>query len=164
MTGPSVRLAEPSDAESIARIYNHYVVSSTATFDIEPKSVAERTEWIARHGESHPVFVAELAGEVVGWASLSEFRERPAYCHTVETAVYVESSHTGRGIGPVLLDALMNAAAAAGHHAVISQVVAGNDASIKLATRAGFEVVGTLPEVGRKFDRWLDVVIMERRL
>ncbi len=161
MNGPVVRRATLGDARTISDIYNHYIVNSSATFDTETKSVGERIAWLVEHGDAHPVLVAESAGEVVGWGSLSPFRERPAYRHTVELGVYVAPEHTGSGIGRALTEALIEAARRAGHHVVVSQIVSENLPSIKLAERAGFRPVGTMHEVGRKFERWLDVLIME---
>ncbi len=161
MNDLAIRRATLGDARSIADIYNHYVANSTATFDTEPKSVGERIAWLTEHGDTHPVLVAEIDGVVVAWGALSQFRERPAYRHTVEIAVYVAPEHTGAGIGPALAEALIDAARSAGHHVVVSQIVSENLPSIKLSERAGFTPVGTMHEVGRKFDRWLDVVVME---
>jgi len=164
MDAHTVRRATLGDARRIADIYNHYVAHSTATFDTEPKSVGERIAWLTEHGDAHPVVVAEVDGAVVAWGSLTPFRDRPAYRHTVEVAVYVEPGHTGIGLGPALLGHLIPAAREAGHHVVISQIVSDNQPSLKLAERAGFSEVGTMHEVGRKFDRWLDVVLLELRL
>jgi len=161
MNDLAVRRATLGDARSIAEIYNHYVANSTATFDTEAKSVGERIAWLTEHRDAHPVLVGEVDGAVVAWGSLSRFRERPAYRHTVEIAVYVAPEHTGAGIGPILTRALIEAARSAGHHVVVSQIVSENHPSIKLSERAGFTPVGTMHQVGRKFDRWLDVVVME---
>jgi len=160
VTGVFIRKATLGDARAIAEIYNHYVKSSTATFDTEPKSVGDRIAWLTQHGDSHPVFVAEAQGEVVGWGALSPYRERPAWEHTAEVAVYLKQDRTGSGIGGELLQALVDAARAAGHHVLLSQIVAENEASLKITERAGFERVGTLKEVGRKFDRWVDIELL----
>jgi L-amino acid N-acyltransferase YncA len=97
----------------------------------------------------------------VGWGSLSRWGSRCAYAHTVEISTYVSPEHVGQGIGPALSKALLDQAEMHGHHAVISQIVHENAASLKMGERLGFERVGTLLQVGRKFDRWLDVVLME---
>jgi len=164
MDGTQIRRATLGDARQIADIYNHYIAHSTATFDTQPKAVGERIAWLTEHGDLHPVFVSEADGEVVAWGSLTPFRDRPAYRHTVEVAVYVAPNCTGMGLGPKLLERLVDAARGAGHHVVVSQIVSENLPSLKLAERAGFTEVGTMHEVGRKFDRWLDVVIMELSL
>jgi phosphinothricin acetyltransferase len=107
------------------------------------------------------VLVAEEGSEVVGWAALGPYRERPAWAHTSEVAVYVSDAHRGKGLGTMLLSALVDEARTLGLHALVSQVVGGNDASIVMAERLGFERVGSLSEVGHKFGTWLDVVILE---
>lgn len=159
---PIIRRATRGDAPAIADIYNHYVQSTTVTFDTEIKTAGEREEWLLQHGEAHPVLVAEDRGVVVAWGSLSPWHARPAYGGTVEVSVYVAHDRRGSGLGPILMEALVDAAVDAGHHALMSQIVADNEASLRLAQRSGFEEVGRLIEVGRKFDRWLDVVLLER--
>ena len=159
-----VRDATDHDAAIIAEIYNHYISGSTATFDTEPKTAEERRAWLATHDLAHPVLVAEDSGAVVGWGSLTAWGARPAWRHTVEISSYVAPDSRGRGIGPLLMGALLERARQAGHHAVLAQIVAENEASLRVTQRAGFEIVGHLREVGRKFDRWLDVVILEKNL
>lgn len=162
MSGFKVRRAETSDALAINTIYNHYVRTSTATFDTEEMSLDRRTDWLIEHTGPYPVIVAETPdGAVVGWGSLSRWGTRCAYRHTVEISTYVAAEATGRGIGPALTTELLGEARRHGHHAVISQIVHENEASLKMGERLGFEHVGTLRQVGRKFDRWLDVVLME---
>ncbi len=157
----TIRPAAVSDASSIAAIYNHYVRTSTATFDTQERSLDEQVAWLAEHGDPHPVLVVEREGGVVAWGSLSAWGTRCAYRHTVEISVYVAPEAAGEGIGPALSEALIDRARALRHHAIISQIVHENDASLTMSRRLGFEHVGTLREVGRKFDRWLDVVLME---
>jgi phosphinothricin acetyltransferase len=158
-----VRDATPADAADIARIYNHYVLETTATFDTEHKTAEERTAWLGSHDAAHPVLVAVANGHVDAWGCLTRWSERPAWRHTVEVSVYVDIASRGRGLGGRLMSVLLERAAEAGHHAVIGQIVEGNEASVGLARRFGFDEVGRLREVGRKFDRWLDVVLMEKR-
>lgn len=161
MSAPTIRMAAPDDIESITRIYNHYILESTATFDTEPKTVEDRASWLRERDAAHPVLVAEGEGKVLGWGSLSPWAQRPAWRHSVEVSIYIDANATGQGIGPALLVALTDHARRAGHHAMLSQIVADNEPSLKLSRRAGFEHVGTLREVGRKFDRWLDVALVE---
>ena len=156
-----IRPATDADAAAIASIYNHYVRTSTATFDTEEKSVEDRIGWLAEHGEAHPVIVAEDAGRVVAWGSLSRWGSRRAYRHSVEISVYVAAHATRLGLGPAMSEALIALGRDLGHHAIISQIVSENEPSLKMSERLGFENVGTLREVGRKFDRWLDLVLME---
>ncbi|GAB4277524.1 MAG: L-methionine sulfoximine/L-methionine sulfone acetyltransferase [Coriobacteriia bacterium] len=160
----NIRAAEMGDASAIAEIYNHYVLETTATFDMTPKSPQEHAAWIAKRDAAYPVLVAETGERVVAWGALSAWAQREAWRHTVEVSVYVELHWRGKGIGRALLEELLKRAASAGHHAVISQIVSENEASLRLARSMGFEQVGTLREVGRKFDRWLDVILMEKIL
>jgi L-amino acid N-acyltransferase YncA len=162
--GVEIRLAQRRDAPGIREIYNHYVTASTALFDMVPRTLDEQVQWLDEHSGGHPAVVAEVDGEIVGFGSLSRFRSRPAYATTVEDSVYLRASHQGRGIGQRLLDELVRLAALHGFHAVIARITGGNDASIRLHARCGFEVVGTEREVGRKFGQWLDVVEMQRML
>jgi phosphinothricin acetyltransferase len=161
---PVIRPARAEDAPAIAAIYNEAVVGSTATFDTEPKSVEERAEWLAAHDERHPVLVVEQDGIVAGWGSLSRFGDRAAWDHTVEISVYLAATHQGRGLGPAMTTALVDAARELGHHVVVARICSENVASVAMTERAGFTRAGTLHEVGRKFDRWLDVDILELRL
>jgi L-amino acid N-acyltransferase len=157
-----IRPASAADAPAINAIYNHYVRTATATFDTEEMSLEGRIAWLAEHTGPHPALVAQdPAGVVLGWGSLSRWGTRAAYRYTVEISVYVGAEAVGRGVGPALSEALLGEARRLGHHAVISQIVHENEPSLKMAARQGFEHVGTLKQVGRKFDRWLDVVLME---
>ena len=160
----AVRPAAVDDAAAIAAIYNQAVVSSTATFDLVPVTVESRRQWLAEHDERHPVLVAERDGLVVAWGSLSSVSDRGAWDATVEISTYVDEGHLGTGLGKLLGVALIDAAGEAGHHVIMSRVCADNEASIRLAGSLGFTPAGVLHEVGRKFDRWLDVVILERRV
>jgi len=159
-----IRRAAHEDAEDIAEIYNYYVLGSTVTFDTEPKSAEDRIRWMEEHDELYPVLVGEIDGEIVAWGALTRWALRPAWRHTVEISVYVAGDSTGRGIGPAMTEALVSEATRLGHHAVIAQIVAENGVSLVMSQRQGFERVGILREVGRKFDRWLDVVLVERIL
>ena len=156
-----VRRATHADAPVINDIYNHYVRTSTATFDTVEMSLAGRAEWLTHHGDEHPVLVVEQAGEVMAWGSLSRWASREAWRHTVEVSTYVAATALGRGIGPVLLRELIEAARSRGHHAVIAQISSDNLPSLKMGERAGFKRVGTLREVGHKFDRWIDLAMLE---
>ena len=160
-----VRLAEPADAEAIRTIYNAEVTSSTSTFDQVPRTPAEQAAWMADHAGTHPAVVAvDEEGTVVGFGCLSPFRDRPSYATTVENSVYVADGQRGRGVGRLLIDELVRLGTLHGFHAVIARIGGGNDASIALHEACGFELVGVEREVGRKFNRWLDVVVMQRML
>jgi L-amino acid N-acyltransferase YncA len=156
-----IRRAGLADAPAIAEIYNEAILTTTATFDTEPKSADERAEWLRSHDERHPVLVALAEGKVVGWASLSHWSERPAYQDTAETSFYVHSAYRGHGIGRRLKEAIIEEARRLRLHTLIARVAEGSDASIHLNVSAGFVLVGTLQEVGRKFDRLLGVHIFQ---
>ena len=159
-----LRLATVDDAPALQRIYNHEVENSTVTFDLVPRTLEEQREWITDRDGAHGIVVAELDGDVVGYASLSPFRPKAAYRTTVENSVYVDEQARGKGVGRALLDEVLALAEARGFHTVIAHIVGGHDASIALHHACGFRVVGTEREVGRKFGRWLDVVVMQRML
>ena len=161
----SVRQAQRRDAEAIRAIYNPEVVESTVTFDLVPRSLDEQVAWLDDHAGAHPAIVAVgPGGDVVGFGSLSSYRDRPAYSTTVEDSVYVHRDHRGAGIGRLLLDELVRLGREHGFHSAIARIVGGHEASIALHERCGFSVVGTEREVGRKFGTWLDVVLMQRLL
>ncbi|HEY3899965.1 MAG TPA: GNAT family N-acetyltransferase [Chthoniobacter sp.] len=157
----TIRPAEIGDAAMVAEIYNEAILTTTATFDTEPKTVEEREQWLRSHDERHPVLVAVVDGRVAGWASLTAWSERPAYANTAETSFYVHSTHRGRGIGRKLKEAIVAEARRLGYHTLIARVAEGSEESLHLNTSAGFIFVGTLKEVGRKFDRLLDVHILQ---
>ncbi len=145
------RLATAEDNEAIRAIYNVEVLESTVTFDLVPRTPEQHAAWLSARSGAHAVIVAEHDGEVVGFASLSPYRDRPAYSTTVEDSVYVRRDCQGQGVGKLLLGELLQLATRHGFH----------DASIALHRALGFEVVGTEREVGRKFGRWLDVEVMQ---
>jgi len=159
------RLVERRDAAATRDIYNLEVLESTVTFDLVARSLAEQAAWIDEHSGGHPAIVAvDDTGEVLGFASLSPYRPRPAYATTVEDSVYVRRDARGRRIGELLLTDIVELARNHGFHAVIGRIVGGHEASIALHRRCGFEQIGCEREVGRKFGRWLDVVLMQRML
>ena len=161
------RLARPTDAEAIRTIYNREVATSTATFDLVPRTLAEQQAWLAARSGAHAAVVAVDGpgeGEVVGFGSLSPYRDRPAYRTTVEDSVYVRADRRGCGVGSLVLEELLTVAVASGFHAVMARIVDGHDASIALHRRHHFALVGVEREIGRKFGRWLDVVVMQRLL
>jgi L-amino acid N-acyltransferase len=160
----TVRLAERRDAEAIRAIYNLEVAESTVTFDLVPRTLDEQVDWINAHSGAHPAVVADEDGEVVGFGSLSPFKERPAYSPTVEDSVYVRRDRRGQGIGRLLLEDLLHLAVDHGFHTVMARIVGNHEASIALHVACAFELVGTEREVGRKFGHWLDVVEMQRML
>jgi phosphinothricin acetyltransferase len=160
------RLATHDDDEAIRAIYNVEVETSTVTFDLVPRSPGDQRRWLTNRSGAHAVIVAEsvATGTVVGFGSLSPYKERPAYRTSVEDSVYVHRDHQGRGIGKLLLQELVAVATTHGFHAVFARIVDGHESSIALHKTCGFELVGTEREVGRKFGKWLDVAIMQRLL
>lgn len=158
----TVRLAGLDDAEAMRAIYNKEVAGSTVTFDLVPRTLEEQYAWLAEHAGAHPAVVAEADGRVLGFGSLSPYRSRPAYSTTVEDSVYVDEAARGRGVGRLVLAELVRLAGVHGFHAVMARIVGGHEVSIALHQACGFEIVGVEKEVGRKFGRWLDVVLMQR--
>jgi len=160
-----VRTAVDADSEALRSIYNPEVLESTVTFDLVPRSLEDQREWLRARSGAHAVLVAvDGDDDVVGFGSLSAYKDRAAYSTTVEDSVYVRRDRQGEGVGRLLLGELLAVATAHGFHAVMARIVGGHDASIRLHAGLGFEIVGTEREVGRKFGRWLDVVVMQRLL
>ena len=157
----TIRQAIREDVPAVTGIYNHAILHSTATFDTVEKTLEDRCAWFGKHTDAFPLLVATVGDRVVGWASMQPFGRRRAYHHTVESSVYVDVDHQGRGIGKQLLGELLAKAREQGHHVVLAQVVGGNEASKKLHEGLGFSEVGVMREVGRKLDQWLDVVVYE---
>ena len=151
-------------SEAIRTIYNAEVTGSTVTFDLVPRTLDDQLAWLEARSGAMAVLVAEHEGEVVGFASLSPYRDRPAYATTVEDSVYVRSDQRGAGVGRLLLAELLDVAATRGFHTVMARIVGHHDASIALHRALGFEPVGIEREVGRKFGQWLDVMLMQRML
>ena len=159
-----IRLAKPDDAEAIRDIYNVEVVGTTVTFDLVARTVTEQIAWLEEHSGGHPAIVAVADGEVVGFGSLSPYKERPAYATTVEDSVYVHTQRRGEGIGSALLAELVRLGGGYGYHSIVARIVGGHSASIALHRTCDFEIVGTEKQVGRKLGRWLDVVVMQLML
>ena len=159
-----VRLARPQDAEGIRAIYNLEVTTGMGTFDLVPRTPPAQVQWLADHSGAHPAVVAVEDGVIRGFGSLSPYRSRPAYATTVEDSVYVDRRHQGKRVGTHLLTELVQLATGHGFHAMIGRIVGHNEVSIALHRSCGFELVGVEREVGRKFGRWLDVVVMQRLL
>ncbi len=158
-----IRTARWTDAAAIRGIYNRAILT-VATFDLEERSLDEQQHWLALRSGAHIVLVADEGGTLAGFASLSPYRDRPAYRTTVENSVYVDEAFQGKGVGKALMSALVDAARDHGFHSVIARIVSSNAASIALHRAVGYEIVGVEKEVGRKLGRWLDVVVMQRML
>jgi L-amino acid N-acyltransferase len=153
----TIRPATVTDLPAVRAIYNHYVATSTCTYQVEPESEADRLAWFTKRAAAHPVVVAEAGGEVVGWAALSPWSSRCGYASTVEASVYVRHDRHRRGLGRALLADLIERAKRLGHHVVIGGASSDQTASLALQMALGFVPVGTFREVGYKFGRRLDV-------
>ncbi len=165
-SGFEIRPATLGDCPGILEVYNEAVLTTTATYDYEPRTLEHRQDWFGtRKRQGFPILVAvDPSSRVVGWSALNPYHDRVGYRFTVENSVYVASDYRGRGLGSRLLAPLIPAAEARGLHAIIAAIDADNDVSIRLHERHGFATVGRFRRVGYKFGRWLDVVYMERLL
>lgn len=156
-----VRDCEPRDLDVVHALHADAVLHSTAIWQDEPHPRAWFDGWLAsRRGDGWPVVVAEVAGQVAGYASYSQWRPHPGYRSTVEHSVYVVPAFRGRGVATVLMDALVTRARDEGRHVMMAGICSENTGSIALHERLGFTTVAVVPEVGRKFDRWLDLTLM----
>ena len=168
MATVSLRLAVIDDAEQIRTIYNYEVENTAVTFDLVPRTLAEQVEWLDRRSGAFAAVVAvdldDPTGDVVGFGALSPYKERAAYRTSVEDSVYVRRDRNGQGIGRLILEELLAQAELSGFHAVFARINANGEASVALHSSCGFELVGVEREVGRKFNRWHDVAIMQRLL
>ncbi len=164
MDESAIRHAELGDVPALLEIYNHYVLNTHITFDLEPRTLDQRLAWLATFGTvgRYQCFVAVRGARVIGWASSSPFKERVAYQTSVETSVYLAPGEAGREVGLRLYRTLFEAIGQADVHRAYGAISLPNEASIRLHTRTGFAHVGTYREVGRKFDRFWDVAIYER--
>jgi phosphinothricin acetyltransferase len=160
----SLRPATEADLPAISAIYNHYIVTSTATYQYEPETIEDRKQWFAEHDEKHPAIVAQENSEIAGWGSLSDFRTRCGYRFTVEASVYVRHDCHRKGIGRAILTDLIERARKLGYHVLIGGASGDQTASLALQESLGFERIAHFREVGWKFDRWLDVVFMQLML
>jgi L-amino acid N-acyltransferase len=161
-----IRDAQTDDLPQILAIFNEVIATSTAVYATEPSSLAERTEWFEqRRQRGFPVLVAAEGESVLGFSSFGEFRGAwSGYRYSVEHSVHVRADARGRNIGGLLVEALFPLAGALDKHVMIAGVDAANEGSIRFHERLGFVRVGCFKEVGRKFDRWLDLVFLQRYL
>lgn len=156
-----VRHATAEDVPAITAIYNDAVLTTTASFDLEPKNEDDRRVWLEEHVPRYPVLVATHRDQVLGWGSLSQFSDRAAYDGTAEISVYVQRDSQRRGVGRALTVALLDEARAGDFHVIIARICTENLGSIAMVRSLGFVEAGTVHEVGCKFGRWLDVVSWE---
>lgn len=159
----SIADAGEADLPGILAIYNDAVEYTTAIWNETLVDLANRRAWLAeRTAAGFPVLVArDAGGEVLGYASYGAWRPHDGYKHTVEHSVYVRADQRGQGLGPVLMQALIERARAANLHVMVGAIESENTASIRLHQRLGFVTTGQMPQVGRKFGRWLDLTFMQ---
>ncbi len=157
----AIRDATPADIPDITAIYRHAVLNTVATLDTDEPTVESQTEWFHHHDSQYPVIVAVRNHEVVGWASLSKWSAKKGYRTTAEGSVYVSPDQRNRGIGSMLLQALISRARSAGLHVIVARISTSNQTSIRLVMRHGFVSVGTMKEVGIKFGDYVDVEVLQ---
>ena len=158
---PQIRPARASDAEALRAIYNKEVLESTVTLDLVPRTLAEQQQWIKDRSGGLVALVATIDEAVVGFASLSFYRDRPGYRTSVENSVYVHHDHMRQGIGSALLSELVATARTHGFHSMFARIAGPQPASVALHEQHGFTLVGVEREVGRKFNQWHDVALMQ---
>jgi L-amino acid N-acyltransferase YncA len=160
-----IRPATTADLSAVLDIYNDAILNTTAVYDYAPHTLAMRQDWFASKCQAgFPVLVAEMQGEVAGFGALGHFRAWEAYRYTAENSLYVAPQHRGQGIGKQLLAQLLQAATEMQLHAIVAGIDADNAASLKLHEQFDFREVAHFPQVGYKFDRWLDLKFMQRLL
>jgi L-amino acid N-acyltransferase YncA len=159
-----LREARPADAASIAAIYNQGILDRIATLETEERTPEERAAWLAARGPRHPVLVAEVGGQVVGWGSLNPFNPRKAYDHVADFSLYVERGWRGKGVGSRLLTALIERARSLGFHKLVLAAFPWNAAGMAVYRKHGFRTVGTYTEQGMLDGKWVDTVLMEKLL
>ncbi|MFK3725106.1 GNAT family N-acetyltransferase [Pseudomonas monteilii] len=159
----SLRDARPGDLPDLLAIYNDAVLNTTAIWNETPVDLANRQTWFElRAAQGYPILVAVDDSGVLGYASFGDWRPFEGFRYTVEHSVYVRGDQRGKGLGPVLMEALIERARAGGKHVMVAAIESGNAASIRLHERLGFVVTGQMAQVGVKFGRWLDLTFMQR--
>jgi phosphinothricin acetyltransferase len=157
-----IRLARSEDADAVAEIYNQGILGRRATFDTALRTADDRRRVIEHQADRYPIIVADDAGTVVGWGSLSEHSARHCYRGIAECSVYIDARHQGRGVGRALIEQLIVEARARGYWKLVSRAFLFNEASRALCKRAGFREVGVYERHACLDGQWLDVVIVER--
>ncbi len=159
-----IRRVEPADLPALLAIYNHYVLHTPITFDVEPRTLAQRREWLDGFAPAgrYQCFVAVKGGEAIGWACTAPFKQKAAYETSAETSIYLAPGEAGRGLGRRLYETLFAALQGEDLHRLYAGISVPNDASVALHETMGFRLVGTYDEVGRKFGRFWDVAWFAR--
>jgi phosphinothricin acetyltransferase len=166
MADIKIRPAARDDLPRLTEIYNYYVINTPITFDLVPVTVEQRARWFDEHtaGKRHQMFVAEDNGVVLGWAGTGPFRDRAAYDTSVETSIYCANDVKGRGIGAMMYRVLLDSLKNEDINRVLAGITLPNEASLAIHRKFGFTKVGVFTECGRKFDRYWDVIWLERPL
>jgi phosphinothricin acetyltransferase len=165
MSEVTIRRAEQGDLPALLAIYNHYITNTPITFDLEPRTLAQRSQWFEQFKPSgpHQCFVAVIVGNAIGWACSDRFKAKAAYDTSVSTSIYVAPKETGQGLGRRLYEKLFTALAG-GPHRAYAGITLPNEASVGIHRAIGFELIGTQHEVGRKFGKFWDVALYEKAL
>ena len=156
-----IRKATQEDLPSITEIYNNAVLNSTVTFDTVPKTIEDQKRWFKKHTVKYPVFVAEYKNDVIGWAALSKWSEKPAYSKTAEISLYVKKGYRRAGTGKKLLQTILSNGKDNGIHSVIARVVLENETALNFFKPSGFETIGIMKDAGFKFGKFIDVCLMQ---
>ena len=157
-----IRKASENDLPMITEIYNDAIKMTTGTFDTTPKTIEEQRLWFKDHGTKNPIMVAEQDGRIIAWGALSKWSDRCAYTDTAEVPLYVTEPYQGKHIGTHLLKKLLEEGHKQGLHAIIARITEGNTHSLAMHESLGFFHIGTMKEVGVKFDKRLDVHLLEK--
>ncbi len=160
-----IRPYHPEDIPAVTRIYGHYVRETVITFETEEPNEAEMANRFSTiSGKGHPLLIGEMDGVVIGYAYASTYRPREAYRFTCEDSIYLAPSAVGHGIGGKMLARLIEESSKAGLKQMLAVITAERANSIRLHAKHGFRMIGTYEALGFKFDRWLDIVHMQRAL
>ena len=158
-----IKLAEEADLSRLTEIYNWAVLHSVATFDLTIRTEVEAKNWFKLHDDLfYPLYVVQFNGLIAGWGSISPFHPRPAYRQSGEFSIYLDPTFQFRGLGSMLLGHLCDKADQLGYHTLLGLITSVNYPSLRVAEKHGFKKVGHYREVGRKFDQWLDVVVVQK--
>ena len=156
-----LREARPDDLLVMLEIYNDAVLTSAATFDLEPIDIVTRKRWFDEHDMQYPLVTAESSGVVAGYCCISPYSKKPGYSKTVELSVYVHRRYRGQRIGTALVKDMIARARQLGFHAIVSSISGSNYESEKLHRKLGFEFRGCMKHLGYKFGQWQDVALYE---
>mgnify|MGYP005828999005 CR=1 FL=1 len=156
-----IRKATIDDLPAMLAIYNEAILNLTATFDLEEQTLDQREQWFYKYDERYPLMVAEVNGEVTGYCGISPYNAKQAYATTVEISIYLSDKHRGKGIGQALMRDMIKRAKELQYHTIIAGITEGNDGSVHLHEKFGFEFAGKLKEVGYKFGQWQNVLYLQ---